>query len=483
MAVIGLMLVTSVIALTVAGVTLNAIGQTTSTRAYVQSQAAADSGIDVAVAAMTAGTCAPSLSRTAVPAFTVTVMYSLSDSGESWTDGCPGGAPAKRVKISSTGAAVSVGAAGNSTGNSRSVEAVYALPPANVTVVPSGDAVYGYGGANLGSNFAFVNTSGSRPRVVSKAGTVTCQSNSGLVADIVVPSGSLTMDGNCVVKGDAWSSGPVTLTLNARIDGSLVASSIDLSGNAIVGGNAWSSGPVRVSANGIIGGAVNAPSVVTSESGRFGGRSSAPAPPTPQVAPWVDFAYQPSDWKDPDGRIFKETVLAAGNCQLTQATLQAAAEGARSVIVNAQNCSSLTVSGNTDLTLLSDVVVVAKAFEFSGNTRLLASANRKLWFITPDPATAGPTCQPGGKFTVDGNFSTQSTVSAMVYSPCKLVTSANTAWRGQAYVGTTDMGANTVLTYVPMGLPGKNLTDGTSTSGTPVAGLAARLSIRDVGAG
>jgi hypothetical protein len=167
------------------------------------------------------------------------------------------------------------------------------------------------------------------------------------------------------------------------------------------------------------------------------------------------------------------------NCQLDALDLLLSGLPTKPVILDASTCPSLTISGNTTLALTADVVVIAKKFEFGGNTSIQAVTNQNLWFITPDATGAGPTCAAGGAFSVTGNFGIGPKVAAFIYTPCPLTVGDNTVWRGQIYAANPSVGANTRFTYAPMGLPGVDLDDGT-TGGTIAAPLGALLSLRDL---
>ena len=144
-AVLGVMAVTTVIALTITTMSVHALGYTTSTRAGVQAEAAAEAGIDFAAASLATSICKAQYSSSSEPIFTVTVAYStlLTSPGTtdtSWVIGCPTSTTDQRIKLVSTGSAGTLGVAGNSSGNVRIVEAIYPYSPASPagTIIPSG---------------------------------------------------------------------------------------------------------------------------------------------------------------------------------------------------------------------------------------------------------------------------------------------------------------------------------------------------------
>ncbi len=133
--VIGIMGVASILVLTISTMSLSSLGNTSAARARVQSQAAAEAGIDYAAAQLAnSGGCPTSLSSIAAPIFTVTISYFT---GTSWVDDCPLPSSVERVKIISTGSATSFGVAGNSSGDVRRVEAIF--PYLHLSPIPLGN--------------------------------------------------------------------------------------------------------------------------------------------------------------------------------------------------------------------------------------------------------------------------------------------------------------------------------------------------------
>ncbi len=128
--VIGTMGVASILALTIATMSLSSLGNTSAARARVQSQAAAEAGIDYAAAQLANSVCQAQFSSTVAPIFTVTISYSTvqtpsTATDTSWVSGCSSASSVERVRLISTGSATSFGVAGNSSGDIRRVEAIF----------------------------------------------------------------------------------------------------------------------------------------------------------------------------------------------------------------------------------------------------------------------------------------------------------------------------------------------------------------------
>jgi type II secretory pathway pseudopilin PulG len=133
--VMALLLVVSLLSTAVLSSVLGGISTTSNARAAVQSQAAAEAGVDVVLGALASGSrCTVTTSATS-PSFTATVSYSVAattnpyDGSVSWIQACPP-ANATYVKVDSVGlATVAASGTANTGGNSRSVEAILQQSP------------------------------------------------------------------------------------------------------------------------------------------------------------------------------------------------------------------------------------------------------------------------------------------------------------------------------------------------------------------
>jgi len=453
MAVIAVMAIATIITVTVVGVSFYSLGFTSATRAGVQSMAAAESGVNVAEVGLTQGTCLPRFTRT-TPAFTADMSYSLSPVGDAWVSGCPGsGVAAVRVRVLSTGTAVSTGVAGNSDGDRSTVEAVFSYVSAVLPgVQPTGPAMYLYGGVVFRNNANLLVSARGRAAIQIKNGNLECSNNTVIEGDVVVSNGNLNISG-CAIEGNAWASGAATL---GQVTGNLTSGSVNVSATTL---------PSRV-----------------------GGLFTQYLTGTviPPVPGWVDVGYVPGDWVDSAGVPYKVTPIGV-NCTIDAARLAAAANGAQPVIINALSLCPLGVKASGDVNLTNDVVIFAHRFDFINNVRFKSSttSQHKLWFVTPDTVADGaPTCgAPQGHFSMKNGFTIAPTVDAMLYTPCRLEAMNTFEWRGQLYAnGANDFKNNTRFESVALGLPRINLDTGTATGGS--AGSAARMgaltSLRDL---
>lgn len=572
-AVIGLMMVGMLVTTLILSSVVTGLGSTTSTRAEVQSQAAAAAGVDVALAALTIGTsCSASYTSTVAPAYTASLSYTTAStvsSSTAWISGCPPAA-AQFVKIVSVGSATARGVAGNTTGNTKSIEAIYNRPVADPPISPSGPAIYAYSSQSFGGSGILVSQDGSNDaNVMVKTGDVTCSGGAASQGDLVVNNGNLTISGSCGVLGNAWASGTgkgvVSLSGNVSVGGNVVANSLKVSsstvggstwtsgttalGQAIIGGNVtvtagditstnsntigkdtWSSGSTTVTngdwvkgnataqtlkiTGGNIGsstsnsawarGAVTGTSKITARltaqsvsgvtsqggvtivpGGPGPGPDALPAPAVPTVPPWINFAYNKSDWGG-----FSEYVLGT-TCNLNafQTAVNSFA-GAKGVI-DARACTSPIFLGSTPLVLGNDLAIISTAgFAISnGGFTTAKSGNYKLWLITPDTVVESPTAPscpiaPGYPTTpgvsISGGAVFSSNISTMIYTPCNVSIAAGIYFYGQIFSGSASISGSAHFFYSPGGIPGVDMSKGETTP-TPPPNPWSAVSTRNIG--
>ncbi|WP_349898772.1 hypothetical protein [Parafrigoribacterium soli] len=261
-AVIGLMLVGMVVTSLILSSIVSGFGSTTSTRAGVQSQAAATAGVDVALAALTTGTsCSPTYTSSTAPTYTASLSYTTASSVTSataWVAGCPT-ADAQFVKITSVGAALSKGVAGNSTGNTKSVEAIYNRAVASPPIGVSGPAIYSYSSQYFGGSGTLVSQDGTNDaNVMVKTGDVSCSGGAASQGDLVVNNGNVTLSGSCGVLGNLWASGTgkgaIKLSGGVSVGGNAIGSSLTVNSGTI-NGSTWTTGTTSLS-SAVVGGGV-----------------------------------------------------------------------------------------------------------------------------------------------------------------------------------------------------------------------------------
>jgi hypothetical protein len=263
-AVLGIFAVAIILSSVILSSITSGLGQTSSTRASVQSQAAADAGIAVAQASLLAGTCVANSNGNYVSAAGVAPEYSASiwraRADGSWEQGCPASV-AGSVRILSGGTAASLGVSGNTLGDESTVEAIFSVPTSPTTVQPSGPAVYSYSTNGFGGSGNLQAADGSIPNVFVKSGNINCSGGAAMKGNLVV-YGNVELSGSCGVTGSLWATGTVKLTGGVQVGGNLIGSAVTINSGG-VGGTIWSPGVTSLSSPTVGGSVVAGPLTLT----------------------------------------------------------------------------------------------------------------------------------------------------------------------------------------------------------------------------
>ena len=516
--VLGVMGVTIVIAVTTTATSLHAVGLTTSTRAGVEAEAAAEAGVDYAASQLATSVCQATYSSTSAPIFSVVVFYSnLATSpgttDTSWVSGCPTSTGAQRLKLVSTGTASTSGVAGNTTGNVRKVEAIYpyAPSPPAYTIVPSGPATYSYSQQDPTiNNFTLTQAGTVRPSIVYLSGSATCTSGSQITGDLIFGGGSLSATSGCTINGDMYSSNVVSvqsgdITGNVYAAGVQNGTSVTLASSAEIDGNIFAAGPVSISGelggnvvsgpttgvstfsnHSSVGGSVVSAGTVSASNGAVRGtitqnQTGIVTPTIPTAPLWVDYAYSASDWVASNGAPYAVLTMTSCTSSALSTAMATLAGSAVPMILDTRICGSVTNFSGNSMTLTSDSVIIANGFNFSSNNIQASSApDKRLWIIIPDTvADRQPTCPTGSSASIGNNVQIGPHVDAMIYSPCA-ISNGGDVWTGQMYSSSIGTSSSFTLNFMQIGLPTVNLSTGQYLAPTGTGVLGDRTSIRDL---
>lgn len=267
-AVIGLMSFSLLTSALVVSSVITSTSYTTTARAGIESQAAAEAGIAAARAGLIAGTCAAEghSYESLTPEYLATIWI---PSGSDWVRGCPAGT-AIPVRILSTGWAQAEGVVGASGRDVAHIEVVLSAASVPTTIDAGGPAVFAYESDGFGGGGQLVSAGVDDASIMVKHGDVDCNGGAAGDADIVVQNGDLKVSGGCVLTGNAWVSGRVTMPGGPDIGGSVIADALTISGGSKVLGNVWVDKDVTTSGGISINGNITAASL-SSGGGTFGG--------------------------------------------------------------------------------------------------------------------------------------------------------------------------------------------------------------------
>jgi hypothetical protein len=525
-AVLGLMMVGLLLTTLIAASVISASGFSTSTRASVQSEAAAEAGVAAARAGLVLGTCGANqngIYQGTSPSYLATVWI---PSGNLWVRGCPVGLSTS-VRILSSGYASANGVNGATSGNSTNLEAVLspAVPP--TTIVATGPAVYAYNAGTFGNGGELVSLDGSTPNVLVKTGNITCDNNFEATANLVVNGGNLTVDNGCKITGNVWASGRVNFLNSGLVGGAAIGNGVSLSNSSSVG-RIWSTADITLSGNPTVngmakgyslapnggtmkgGGLIYGPTSIGSAattltanvttqtisgtapkswksntklvtqnpitSPTFG--SDYPSPPT--VPNWIDFGSDAKDYAADTWQGFGIHVMGT-DCSVTAVKAAVAGLNGAPGVLDGRACvGGMVMDNNNIIPMQNDLAIIAPSITISGNVKFQPATPSRLWLINPDYTGNGlPTCAAGEHFEISNNPKFTN-VKVLMYSPCTVAIVAGIEITGQIFANTAQLTNNSVLAYGAVGLPGYDLNYGTST--TTIGSEAARSvqSLRNV---
>jgi hypothetical protein len=227
-AVIGVLLVTIVIASVVSASAVHALGYTSATRAGTQSQAAADAGIAAGKAVlMTSGACTTSMTElnSTDPHYRVTIWRGTATG--TWTLGCPT-STSTQARLISTGYATSKGTAGQDGGDLSYEELIL-----NKEVIQSSGAAIFLGAGGQFNQFTLSSGNSETADIRVKTGNWECSSAGTYDGNIIVENGSATLsNAGCQVNGSIHAKTSVTISAGGKVTGDIIASGGNVNINA-----------------------------------------------------------------------------------------------------------------------------------------------------------------------------------------------------------------------------------------------------------
>jgi hypothetical protein len=179
----------------------------------------------------------------------------------------------------------------------------------------------------------------------------------------------------------------------------------------------------------------------------------------------VDYNYSPAAWTG-----FTPVVLPTGTCSITTLRNAVTSLAGGKGLIDARNCSNgLTLTGSDQLGISNDIAIFANKITIGNSGGIVPSAPARVWLINPDATANGtPTCGSNESFSVSGapvfqNSAGTIKASVMMYSPCDLTVSTGVKFQGQVFAGSATIDGGAQIGYVAIGLPGVDLSTGSST--------------------
>jgi hypothetical protein len=483
---------TSIMATSILAMTLFATGHTTATRASTQAFAAAEAGAQaVATSLLSGATCADAYASAVgvTPQYSVTVRHQKKGS-VAWSAGCPD-SNSDSLKITSTGYAQSNGAAGNSSGNQRSVEMLLTRP---VPVPAFNKAIFGELSMGFSTDLHVTPTGADSPDLFTN-GDFTCSSGMTVAGSIFVSGNALwssspcTADGDVIVEGNMKCPAGTTIGGNLYVTGTMTftgsaSSPCKILGNVWIGGNTSTStgggtviggsltihGGLSLTGDFPVAGAVKVRGAITSAYWRgvfLASHASNPVtendlsvgmPPTipstpdnvfPQLTPtspqWLGFAT--GDWttmrKLGLTSTYDTNVCAPYSGSLTKPITIAT----KTAFDTRTICAGGVDSGTVKFVLNADAVIFVNTFKEAGDVQIVSGDGlpHSLYIVQPWPAgLVGCPASAGGITFGYGNWTQDTSTSVFLYTPSTVEMTTSPALRGQIYGCKID--ANTAFT-------------------------------------
>ncbi|XPP25541.1 MAG: hypothetical protein ACNYNX_07750 [Leucobacter sp.] len=495
---------------------------TSSSKASVQAQAAAEAGIASVTASLNADPCTvpPAAltgsvgSGSAAAGFTASVTYG---DGTNWGAGCES---STHIRVTSAGVA--------GTGRETTVETIYQYTVTSAPTHTQGgpSLIFTETVGNLSNFFVDQDSSETQGDFYARSGDIACWNDHTYTHSFYVLNGSFTNGSSCTVEGDVYAGGTVTLqgvvqgnvlsrstaqstihsggratgnfatagTLNlngGRVDGDVTLGGTGTSGiNGPIGGNLRHRGPLST----------NSGTVASKVAGTITQSASTEVDQLPVVPPWQDVQPDLTNWTDAH---FAVVTVPAAQCSRWTGwsatpiwpTLSAVAAP---TVYDVRACPEISTNSLTGsaasqrtLSMRTDLAFIVNAWDMSGmHIRSADGGPHTAWFVTPDgnPAQAGPQCTSGAKNSELKNSSSVSDdIAVYLYTPCEVNFNGGVTFRGQVYAGRTVFNGGATLAFAPRSIPGYDFSEGSGGetpgigSGSGSAVLGALVSQRNIG--
>lgn len=443
--VVVVMLVGFVVASTIAASVFYVVESNAETGDNLDSFIAAESGRDVALAAV-ANSCAITgpLTGTA-PSFTATVYTTTeteppdsSDEAGLAANSCPGEST-EFIVINSVGTGPD--------GSTTEIDSIYRWVK-TLEEVPGGTLAY-FAGSVGGQKSIYDGD------LVVRKGNYTCPNEGVIDGDLYVTNGTVSLSSKCQIKGSIYSYGEVySNSQEVKVDEDIFTEvgDVNLSNNgSVIGRDVHSGANVSLNGsggtNGQVGGNVKAAGGITVDSGwtvpvakRFPGAGA------PTFNPTLDDVYSMTAWIDLGKDSWGATQEIKTGCQSspTASTLR----GTGRLLIDYTQCAGNSVTITIpDVQVNRDVVFIVPAqktmkVKFDGDVTsvgAIATApqlvfvheDRNLAYVDGEPA---PTCESSGP----DDLTTTSQVDSldarvMLYSPCAIGGTVRVNFNGQFY--------------------------------------------------
>jgi hypothetical protein len=195
------------------------------------------------------------------------------------------------------------------------------------------------------------------------------------------------------------------------------------------------------------------------------------------VPEWIDFGSAPEHYTAAGWPGYVMYTMPAGQCKEPQLLAALQAIGTNPGLIDARSCingidtfngSATTYyedspqNGHHAWRVRNDLVIIGTKFHLSNGSFNGVGGTHELWLIHPDTVANGtPDCPDLSRGTMDlaGGMKFNQ-VNLMLYNPCRVNVQSSVVMRGQIFTHRATVAGGASMTFIPVGLPGYDLSTG-----------------------
>lgn len=432
-----------------------------------QDYAAAEAGIDAAIAAMEQGKtfqmpCKLTQPNTTNQSYQVYVQYfdaagaalnsayNRSTSFSTAVNCLTSSAEPRSALITSLGQTAKTGMAGVQ--GEKTMQSMVNLAPLDPWVVAFPEVLQAGSNVSVQNNWTLTGAGGD----LLVNGNFTCGSTMTVQGNLYV-SGTINITGNCDVGRDMWAGGNITIAAG---------------GGASVTGSVMTPGTLSISSGTLpVGGTVFAASVSGSYTSS-GGLVTGVITTGPDVVAFPTAVYNSADWT---GWNIVRPLSTAFPCTRTGNSITAPVSGTTNTLYLVTNpagitggCTTVNLQSAATVTMKADITIYAPSFTSQSNWTFVsdnANTPRKLRIIVPSSSSSTCPVAGAGNITFGGQFNVQPPVKAFIYTQGQVNTSGQLNMTGQLYSCSTNFGQNMTVNFAEVGIPTGAAGSGSATGG------------------
>ena len=303
-----------------------------------------------------------------------------------------------------------------------------------------GAAILAVNGTTITNSFTITGNSGNDGDIYILNGNFRVTNSMTLSGNIYVPSGTASIENNSTVKGNVWANGSVTLQSNATIQGDALSSTSDINGAGFINDDATAAGDVvtaTLTIGGIVTEGVTMPAVPTQTFPQI----------TSATASWIASGYTLVDIS---------TAAGSTLCQKARDWIKNkwSTSGVTNPLIRISTTCTFTNNNNDVFNITGNLAILSDGgFNLTqqSNWNGTAGAIKNIHFITVYSASCPGTTKD---ITVSNNTNFNTYTNVSFYTPCRATLSNQNSFSGQVLSKDVSLGNNFKMAYKPVLVPG-----------------------------